>query len=146
MVAASACRTPIGGPAANVIKSIRHVTILFTHPPLSCLNHARSRYGTIVSCDASYEYGRNSADLPNLSVAVTVYLSIPVGASAGTTQNPVQRLYGALKYPGGVGASPRNRIGTSIFLPPTVKCAVSIAVFSGSPVPPSVAVIRKPSR
>src|SRR5438067_13207690 len=106
----------------------------------------------IVSCDVSYENGSNVAVRPNWSVAVTVYVSTPVAASSGTRHQPVQRFVIGRVYPFGCGAGafgsgePRNLAGTSIVLPPTLRWTVSVAVFSGSPVPPSNAISRNPMR
>src|SRR4026208_1425346 len=86
---------------------------------------------TMVNCDTWLMNGENVAVRPNRSVAVTVYVMVPIGASAGTFHAPVHISEGCREYSdAGKFPWPRHRIGTSIVLPPTVRWAVRTAVFS----------------
>src|ERR1700674_1193417 len=101
----------------------------------------------MVNCDTALMNGENVAVRPNRSVAVTVYLMVRTGLSAGTFHAPVHISEGCREYSDvGNPPTPRHRMGTSIVLPANVRWAVRTAVFSTSPEPPSIAVILMPTR
>src|SRR5207244_7398269 len=68
-------------------------------------------YGTIVICEACTSKGLNSPVRPCGSFAVTVYRTIPIGASSGTIHFATQNSRS------GCRSFCRSRIGTSTDLP-----------------------------